>query len=401
MPNLPFLPSPPFVTNALVLFGVLVLVGLAGGALARKISLPTISGYVMVGILLGQTGSGFLTPVLVAEARVFVDISLAVILFDLGRRLDFQWISRDRSILWASISETVLSFILIYAALYYYGLPKLLAAIGAAIGISTSPAVVMRIAQEARAEGQVTERALTLVALNNVVAFIAVAMLLSVLHYEYQAHPITIILHPLYLLAGSVLLGVAAWYAATRIGKRMNKHEDAQFVMLIGLIILTVGIANLLKLSVLLCLLVFGVLVRNFDKEHHLLPIELAAKSKLFFVVLFVVIGATLDAAHLLTGGVVGAVYVAARSVGKVLGVMPWAISSGMSRSHSVLLGFALTPMAGFAVVMVQDVWSLYPQLDLHALAVLTSAVVLLEIIGPPIVQFALNRSGETLAPHG
>lgn len=396
LPDFSFLPDFPPPMNALALFGALLLAGLMGGDLARRALLPAITGYIAVGMLVGKTGLGLLTPELLVQARVFVDISLGLLLFDLGRRLDLRWLRQDRWLLASGITESLLSFTLIYAVLALFGLSPLFAAIAAAIGISTSPAVVMRIAQEQRAEGQVTERALSLVALNSVIAFVAVTMLLSALHFGYAADWGNVLLHPLYLLAGSALLGAAAWGAAIGLGRWLGKREDRQFVMLVALVVLTVGGANVLKLSVVLALLVFGILVKNVDRRHHVLPLELGSRAQLFFVVLFVVTGAMLDARYLGVAGGAAIAYVAARFIGKAVGVFVWAPLSGLRLKSAALLSLTLTPMAGFAVVMVQDIWGLYPEPDVQTLAVVISAVVLLEILGPIAVQFALKRAGET-----
>lgn len=396
LPDFAFLPDFPIPMNSLALFGALLLAGVLGGELARRTYLPAITGYVVVGMIVGKTGLGWLTPELLLQARVFVDISLGLILFDLGRRLDLQWLRRDRWLLASSATESALSFGLIYAALALYGLSPLFAAIGAAIGISASPAVAVLVTQELRAEGQVTERALNLVAMNSVIAFVLVTVLLSVLHVEYRAGWSNIVLHPLYLLVVSTLLGVAAWFVSLWMGRWLGKREDRQFVMLVALAVLTVGCASALKLSVVLALLVFGILVKNFDRGHHVMPLELGGRAQLFSVVLFVVTGAMLDAKLLIVAGGAAVLYVIARFVGKTAGVLIWAPLNRLNLKSAMLLSLTLTPMAGFAVVMVQDIWGLYPEPHVRALAVVASAVVILEILGPIAVRFALQRSGES-----
>lgn len=398
LPDFAFLPDFPFSVNALALFGALLLVGVLGGELARRARLPAITGYVIVGMMVGKTGLGLLTQELLVQARVFVDISLGLLLFDLGRRLDLQWLRRDRWLLASSATESLLSFALIYGVLALYGLEPLFAAIGGAIGISASPAVTMLITQEQRAEGLVTEHALNLVAMNSVSAFVLVTVLLSLLHLEYSASWSNIVLHPLYLLVVSSLLGAVAWYVSLWLGRWLGKREDRQFVMLVGLAVLTVGCADALKLSVVLALLVFGILVKNFDRGHYVMPLEMGGRAQLFFVVLFVVTGAMLDAKLLAVAGGAAVFYIVARFVGKTTGVLLWAPLNGLRLKSAMLLGLTLTPMAGFAVVMVQDIWGLYPAPHMEALAVVTSAVVILEVIGPVAVQFALRRSGETEA---
>lgn len=396
MPDFGFLPDLPLPVTRLALFGALLLAGMLGGDLARRAFLPAITGYIAVGLLVGKTGFGLLTPEMLVQARVFVDISLGLLLFDLGRRLDLRWLRQDRWLLASGATESLLSFGLIYAVLILYGLSPLFAAIAAAIGISTSPAVVMLIAQESRAEGQVTERALNLVAMNSVIAFVIVTVLLSVLHLEYSASWVNIVLHPLYLLAGSALLGIAAWAVAIWLGRWLGKREDRQFVMLVALVLLTVGCAGMFKLSVVLALPVFGILVKNFDRRHSVLPLQVGGRAQLFFVVLFVVTGAALDGRYLGVAAGAALAYIAARFLGKAIGVLAWAPLSGLRLKSAALLGLTLTPMAGFALVMLEDIWGLYPEPDVQALAVVTSAVVILEVLGPIAVQFALKRAGET-----
>ncbi len=183
-----FLPQLPLSASPLALFGLLLVAGVIGGELVRRVlKLPRIVGYVVTGMLLGASGLGLVGEKLLAEAWIFVDIALGLVLYELGLRLDFSWLKRDRWLLATGLAESALSFAFIYFALAYFGVGSLHAAVAAAIGVATSPAVVMLVAQELRAEGQVTERALNLTAINSVVSFVLVTMLLSWIHHEYRA----------------------------------------------------------------------------------------------------------------------------------------------------------------------------------------------------------------------
>jgi NhaP-type Na+/H+ or K+/H+ antiporter len=134
----------------------------------------------------------------------------------------------------------------------------------------------------------VTERALNLVAINSVAAFTLTTMLLSWIHHEYRAGWITMLLHPVYLLAGSLLLGYLVGWAALLLAHWLGKREELQLVMLLALIVLAVGGAAALKFSLLLTLLTFGVMVKNLDENHDLMPVEIMKVGQMFFVVLFV-----------------------------------------------------------------------------------------------------------------
>jgi Kef-type K+ transport system membrane component KefB len=391
-----FLPSLPLPANPVLLFGLLLLAGFAGGELVyRLLRLPRITGYVVVGLALGVSGAGIIDETMAGEARVFVDIALGLILFELGRRLDLDWFRRDRWFAATAVAESTLAFGCIYFALVYFGIEPLYAAVAAAIGMATSPAVVMLVAQELRAEGQVTERALNLVAVNSVAAFVLTTMLLSWIHHEYRAGWAIVIAHPVYILAGSLLLGYVASWSAILLGRWLGKREELQFVMLLALILLAVGSAGALKLSVLLALIAFGMMVKHMDEDHELMPVDTSKVGQMFYVVLFVVTGAMLQVEELVHGGAIALVYILARFVGKSIGVLGLAYFSGIRPGSGGLLALTLTPMSGLAIVMVHGTTDLYPEFGARLAAIVLSAVLILELIGPLAVQFALRKAGE------
>jgi NhaP-type Na+/H+ or K+/H+ antiporter len=391
-----FLPQFPLFPEPVLLFGLLLLAGIAGGELVKRaLKLPRIVGYMLTGLLLGASGLNMLDQPLLDESWIFLEIALGLVLFELGRRLHLDWLGNDRWLLATSLLECTLSFVFVYLALTTFGVTAIYAAVAAAIGVSTSPAVVLLVAQELRAEGQVTERALNLTALNSVTAFVLATMLLAWIHHDYQAGWTMVVLHPVYLLSGSVVLGYGASAAAIVFSRLLGKHAERQFVMLIALIILTIGAARMLELSVLLALLTFGVFSRNVDRRYDLMPVDLSSVGQIFYVVLFVVGGATLQLTDLAAGGAIGMVYVGARFLGKWIGVMALTPLSGVRPGTAGLLCIALTPMSGLALAMVHQTTSLYPDFGAQLATIVISAVLILELLGPIAVQYALKLAGE------
>jgi Kef-type K+ transport system membrane component KefB len=369
---------------------------LVGGELVKRVlRLPRIVGYVLSGLLLGASGVNLLDAKLVNDSWIFVDIALGLVLFELGRRLHFAWLRNDRWLLATGLLESALSFAFVYFALIYFDVRPIYAAVAAAIGISTSPAVVLLVAQELKAEGQVTERALNLVAMNSVIAFVLTTMLLSWIHHEYRAGWTTIALHPAYLLGGSLILGYAASIAVILLSRWLGKHAERQLVMMLAVIVLTIGAARMLELSVLIALLAFGVLSRNLDERHDLMAVDLSTIGQMFYVVLFVVSGAKLQLVDLMTGGGIAAVYVAARFAGKSIGVMSLTYFSGARAGVAGLLCIALTPMSGIALALVHETANLYPLFGAQLASIVLAAALILELVGPVAVQFALKRAGE------
>jgi Kef-type K+ transport system membrane component KefB len=397
MHDVDFLPSLPLPLTGLALIGATLLAGLICGELFQRVlRLPRITGYVLAGLVLGPGTLDLMGEELRDSARILLEVALGLILFELGSRVDYLWLRRNPWLLATSLAESVLSFLAIYFVLAALAVAPLHALIAAAIGMGTSPSVLLMVIHDQRADGPLTEQAVNLTALNNAFAVLTFTMLLAQLHMQYQAGLHVVLLHPVYLLAGSLLLGWLASMLMLLLARWLGKLEDLQFVLLVGVILLTVGCAVMLKLSVLIALLALGVIARNRDRHRSLLPVEFGTAAQFFFVGLFVLTGAYLSAADLLRAGWVALAYVAARTLGKLLGIALFAPLSGLRPRKAGLLGLALTPMAGVAVVLVQVTTQVYPVFGEELAPIVLSAVLLLAIVSPGAVQLALRLAGET-----
>jgi Kef-type K+ transport system membrane component KefB len=395
--ELTFLPHFPPSFGNVVVVALILLVGLACGELFRRVlMLPRISGYAVAGLVAGPGSGGLLDMQMLEDARLLFDIALGLILFELGSRLDLQWLRRNRWLLASSIAEIGLSFGLIVVVLLALRLPVLQAAIAAAIGTASGAPVLLLIIHAQRADGPLTDRAINHTALNNVFAVVAVTMLLSFLHLEYRAAAYLVVLHPLYLLLGSMLLGYLFSVFLVRFARWLGKREDLQFILLVAMVLLTVGVAKALGLSMLIALLALGVMARGRDARRDLLPVEFGPTAQALFVILFVMTGAAVTLGDLATGAWVGLAYAIARMAGKLLGVLCFAQLSGLRLRKAALLGLTLTPMSAIAVVLVENTAQYYPEFGQRLAAVVMSAVLILELSAPLLTQLALRAAGET-----
>jgi len=395
--ELTFLPHFPPTFGNVVVVALILLVGLACGELFRRVlMLPRISGYAVAGLVAGPGSGGLLDMQMLEDARLLFDIALGLILFELGSRLDLRWLRRNRWLLVSSIAEIALSFGLIVVVLLALRVPVLQAAIAAAIGTASGAPVLLLIIHAQRADGPLTDRAINHTALNNVFAVVAVTMLLSFLHLEYRAAAYLVVLHPLYLLLGSMLLGYLFSVFLVWFARWLGKREDLQFILLVAMVLLTVGVAKALGLSMLIALLALGVMARGRDARRDLLPVEFGPTAQALFVILFVMTGAAVTLGDLATGAWVGLSYAIARMAGKLLGVLSFAQLSGLRLRKAVLLGLTLTPMSAIAVVLVENTAQYYPEFGQRLAAVVMSAVLILELSAPLLTQLALRAAGET-----
>jgi len=395
-----FLPSLPFQLSFPLLFGVLLVAGMLGGEIARALRIPRMIGYAVVGFVFGPIAGAMGLGALIDEARIFVDLALGLVLFDLGRRMDLKWMRRDWSLLATGLAESLLTFIAVFVTLEALDFRPVLAGLAAAIAMTTSPAVVLLIVHDTHSEGQVTERALNLCALNGLLASVIVTIMLGSAHYESRMSLETAVLHPLYLFAGSLFLGASMAWSARVIARAIERDREVHFSLLAGLVVAAVGLATLLKLPVILALLSFGLFARNDERGYALLNVSLAPIGRLLYIVLFVITGASLPAGALAAGFWGGLALIAARAAGKLAGVMIVAPLGGLRLQQAAGLGLALLPMSSLSLLLQHDIARLYPAFGAALSAIFLSAIIVMEVAGPLAVQFGLKLAGETI-PEG
>ena len=390
-----FLPSLPLQFSYPLLFAVLLVAGMLGGELARASRLPRIVGYVVVGMVFGPLGNAMSFVPLLDVARVFVDLALGLVLFDLGRRMDLQWMKREWTLAATGLAESLLAFGAVFATLLWFEVGAVKAGIAAAIAMATSPAVVLLVVQDTKAEGQVTERALNLVALNSLLASIVTTILLASAHLEARVDVEVALLHPAYLFLGSLALGAAVASVARLIARTVEKTRDLHFALIAGMVVGAVGLAIMLKLSVILALLAFGLFSRNDSRSHDLLNVNLAPSSRLLYIVLFVITGASLPFSALVAAGGAGLALAAARLAGKFVAVLALAPFGHLRLRQAVGLALALAPVSTFALLLQHDVLRQYPEFA-DVSTVFLAAILVMEFLGPVAVQAGLRLAGET-----
>jgi Kef-type K+ transport system membrane component KefB len=391
-----FLPTFPLKLSEFLLFGLVLLAGLIGGRLAALTRvMPVITGYILVGFICGPGGFNLISEALLRDMRVFVDISLGLILFDLGRRIDLRWLISEKWLLVTGVFESALTFALLTLLLVAFGAPWTHAALAASIGVATSAAVVMRVASDVGSEGPVTRRTFSLVAINNLAALLLFTSLLPLVHLENRVELDQAVMHPLYLIAGSVFLGALLFQLLAVVSRWLQRTMTEQFILQLAMIVAAVGLAEMLHLSVLLTLLTLGLMARNAHPHRRIPVVEFGDVAQLFFVVLFVMTGASLKLADFSTVALMALAFVLVRFGAKSAAVFALGKFSSLSVRQCGALSLTLTPLAGLAAGMTFMLGEFVPQLSSLAGAVLIAAVTLMQFLGPVATRFAFTLARE------
>jgi Kef-type K+ transport system membrane component KefB len=391
-----FLPSWPIEFNTMISFSVLLVAGAMGGYLAHTVRwLPSITGFMIFGYIAGPSGLNLLSAEALSASRVIIDIALGLILYRLGLSLDIKAVLRDRYLLVATVLESLATLLAVYHILRYFDVPELTAAFVAAICTSSSPAVLIHVGHELGAKGQVTSSASSLVALNNVISFLAFSALLPFAHVATDAGLDVVFFQPLYQLFGSFIVALAVAYGLHHLILVTRKARQYRLALVVGATMLALGLAKAMMLSILFAPLALGIIVRSIEHESTVSNIEFGETFELFFIVLFVFAGANLHVHELLQYAPAAIALVFSRSISKWLGVFVAAKAFQLPNRQAVSTGLLLVPMAGLAIGLVQTADQLFPHEIAAVSALVLGAVAIFETIGPPIAAWAFRYSGE------
>ena len=369
-----------------------------GEVVARWLRQPRLLGYVAAGGLLATlaavAGPQFALPG--QAAALAADLAAAVVLFELGQRASFGWIRRNPALLASSLAEAGLTLVAVWAALRAVEVEPLTASIVAAIAMATSPAVLLSITRELRAQGQVTERALLLTALNCIYAVVLAHLLLSWGHLEVRAGFDLIVLKPAYLVFGSLLVGMIAARLLLLVAGLIGRTRTAQWMFGLCCVVLVFSVAQMLELSTALALLSFGGFARSLDRQRRWSAVEFGPATAASVVLLFALSAASVDVSSVSFAWGAAVVLVLARAACKIGAVVALSHWAGLGVQRGSWVGITLLPMAALALVLTRDVVEAIPPLGRDVASIVLPAVIIMVVLGTLAAVWALRKAQET-----
>lgn len=384
--------------NPLTAFGIVLALGILGGQLAtRNTPLPAITGYTLTGLVIGPHGIGLISQPLLNASDLFVQLALGLALFEQGRRLDLYWLRRERALFITALIGGALCFAVLWLLLNLAGLPAPGAAIVASLALASSPAALLEVMRQTRAEGQVSERVIGYAGIGNLLALAAFVVSIGAARASAGLGVEATLLQPGWMLLGSAAIGVAAGLLSIRLNLWIGAaRREAEEVLLFALVALTVGLCAALHLLPALALLCFGLSTRNLRRGYAVSSPYLLRYSVVFFVALFVSTGARLDLAQLAAYLWLAPLLVVARSALTALTCWTLARANGIAPKNGLWMGLALMPMSSNTGVLLLASGALIPQASGDTLAMIVAMLCLTEIAGPVLTRVALARCGET-----
>jgi Kef-type K+ transport system membrane component KefB len=361
----------------------------------RWTGLPRISIYGLIGFVFGNLSAGYLPETERESFMLLANVAFGLILFELGYRINLNWLRTNPWIAVSSLVEAIATFGAVYFVATWFGTPSLAALLLASLAMSTSPAGILRVLNEQRSSGQVTERVLHLSALNCVLAVFTFKVIIGFGVFQTSGNLINAMWSSLVVLAASAGLGALFGIAVPALLRKMgNFSHDATVAFAIAVILL-VAVTHVFKFSPVLAALTFGLVARHRRISLSRTQRNFGVMGDLLTVVLFFFVATTIEWRDVTTGFGLAMALILARFAAKTAGVVIFARVSGISWRKGFLTGMALTPLSVFAILLLEQTRRLGVDLA-DTLIPLAAMALLLEVIGPIVTQRALIWAKET-----
>ena len=368
---------------------------LAGEFGQRATGLPRISFYGLVGFVLAPTQVGVLPVTGGGPVLLAADIAFGLILFELGYRINLHWLRTNPWMALSGVTEALGTFVAIYFVAIWFETETMTALMLASLLMATSPATVVRVINEQRSSGQVTERVLHMSAMNCVLAVFTFNIIVGfwIFHSSDDIGEATMrsLAALLMSAASGALFGVVVPFVLRRLG---NLAQDATVGFALAVILLVSFTYNT-QLSPVVATLAFGLTARHRRVAFSQAQRNFGALGEVLAVLLFVYAASTLDWRQVMAGGALALAVLAVRLFTKTFGVALFSQLSGISWRKGVLNGLALAPVSVFVILLLEHarLRGVHVDQELRSIAAVT---MLLEVFGPIIIQRALIWANET-----
>ena len=399
----------------LTIIGLCIFCGVIGAWIFQKLHVPQVVGYIVIGVLIGQSGFQLVDQADVLALRPFNLFALGLIGFLVGGELHGSIFKKyGKQFTAILLGEGLAAFFLVGIAstlIVQFVCHDWIVSLAAgtvfgAIASATDPASTIDVLWEYRTAGVLSTAIVAIVALDDALAMTlygigtsAAQMLTS--GNANLGQELTKVAVELF---GSVILGLVAGFGLNLI-LRFLPQKERRLGLALGVILLTISAAVILKMDVILATMSVGILLTNIAPRRSKELFEVIRSfSAPIYILFFVLVGARLN-----IGGmppwlwVLVVAYVLMRSLGKWLGSWWGGRISKADPVVSRYMGFSLFAQGGVAVGL-----SIMASQHLNEIAVtetmslgdmivftVTATTLIVQLVGPACTRYAVRAAKE------
>ena len=400
------------IVNILRWIAVLAL-AFAAGKLMSKIKMPSILGWLIVGMLLGPHAVALMPQSILSAGWYKTIIMWMQCAFGvmLGSELIWSKLKHSgKALVITTLTQSLGTFTVVSLAFgiafSLTGVPVYLAFVFGGIALATAPAPALSIVNEFHAKGPVTDTLLPMTILDDVVGIAVFFTVNSLIARAASSGAIPLYMIPVMIFL-PVLIGAAVGFPTGLLLKRVKGKAACLAVLLCGITVTMVAgwllntrLLSGITLNYMLMGVAFSAVFSNMVTPEQLEKISggFAPILGISLLAAIVDLGAPLDYHLILGAGLYTFIYIAARAFGKYFGARCGAKLTHMPDTVRNYLGLTLLPHSGVSLVftgIICSTLSAAPELVQIVQGTIAAAAVINEFIAVIAAKKGFELAGE------
>jgi Kef-type K+ transport system membrane component KefB len=407
-------PTNPMVGTTLAI-GFLFLVAHLAGRIAGVLRLPRITGYLLVGLLVGPDVLGIVKAEDITNLNLLNRLAIGVIAFIAGAELRPAMLRRrGRSIVIMLLVEIAAVFVFVSALLLAIrdwipflagrelGAVLLLTAVFAAIATIHSPAATIAVLEEEKTEGALAETILGIVVAADVVVVLLVTLTLA-LARSVLVTGSGLELDVVLLLGWELIGAIVAGAVVGLLIDLYLRFAGARLALLVIVVVLFGDqIARALHVEFMLFLMSAGFFVENVsptDGEPLIQAVERVSVPA--YALFFALAGASIHVTELRILGPIAIVIVLTRAFALYLGCRTGGRLANAPPDVIRYTWMGLVSQAGVALGLVTIAARVLPEAGGEMRTLFLAMIAIHELVGPVLLRMALTRGRTGLDSSG
>ncbi len=274
----------------------------------------------------------------------------------------------------------------------------------ASLASATDPAATYAVAAEYKAKGSVISTVLGVAALDDVLGIInfSLAVVISQTIIAHQGFTLlNVVGKPLFNIFGAFALGIGSGFLFNGICYLIRRETEGVFIVLIvGMLALFFGLANLIGVDPLLTTMTMGAVVVNFNRyQEKLFKMLERYTEELVFVLFFTLCGMQLQLHIFLKCLVLILIFALFRFAGKFAGTFLGASLAKSDHKVKKYTAGGLVPqggiIVGLALMLKQNPAFNTGHIADIVISIIIGSTVIHELLGPIFVKLTLKKAGE------
>lgn len=389
---------PLWLMSPLAVIGAGLLLSQVFGVVMQARGLPKLYGAVLAGLILGVSGAGLVDAALLTQFQELFNAASALVLFEVGRKMDLAWLWRSGRQGAALLIGCLLRGAAAFAVLLAFGLGMAEAAFIAAILIAVNPVVFASMASDSNASGVATYAAANTVGISNLVALLALALSLAWMR-SHGADAELSLGGELLRQGGKLVLGAAIaaiCYGLYAVATRLSKAQAGlRPGILLAALLMDLGLCSVTSSSALLSLLLMGLLLRNAETRENVFQAQIKTGQDIGYALLFMMSAALVDVQHLFQWTpLLAAVSIFALRIAMTRAALTPSRAWSATKKHAIAL--SLCSLVGFGSLVVDNSMLGTSYMSEEGASIVAALLALNVLLGPGLTWWGLKLADET-----